>query len=242
MRDLDKELIERYLWGQLSEKELEALHARKESDAEFAAALEEEEKLRQFLRRQEGREKLANLSTDLGREFFPPEKVVPISSWRKMYRPFAIAAAILAAAILTWLWAFPPSPQSLYQTYATHEALELTDRADGASLKRLQDQFNDGRYLDAIPDLVALRATNESDLEIQRALGVSYLETGQLDKALELFIDLAEGESAYAEDGIWYAALTYLRMEETEAAKEWLAKVERGTRWYSSARKLARRL
>ena len=241
MRDLDKELLEGYLWGRLSEEERKQFEQARASDPEFAALVEEEESLRTFLQAQKDRERVRNATDALGKEFFPTMRRSS-PGIRRFLGPITIAATVLIAALLVWFWAFPDSPQSLYQAFAVHDALDLSERDGPGSFAEVEQLFNRGDYAAAIPSLVALQAEDKTDLEVEKALGIAYLESGQLEQALAIFTSLAVTDSAYQQDAVWYTALTYLRMENKEEAAAWLKKIERGSRWYPSSRKLSRRL
>ena len=220
---------------------MDHLERLRKTDQEFAAVLAEEERMRAFLRRQQESKNFSAVNQKLADEYFesPP---VGTSARRRFLLPLVAAAAVVVAALLTWFWAFPASPQSLYQAYAVHDPISLTSRSGGPQLSNTVRNFNDGNYADAVLMLKQLAAETPGDPEVNRALGIAYLETGKLDRALAIFQTLAEGDTSARDDGIWYTALTYLRMEDTVKAKEWLEKVERGTRWYPFARKLSRKL
>ncbi|MCB0707264.1 MAG: hypothetical protein KDC34_18230 [Saprospiraceae bacterium] len=239
MKEHYTDLIERFLWGELSEKELGELEQLRQTDSEFAATLAEEEELKDFLSRQEARENILNNTKELGQTFFVEKKSTRL---RWIYGLSVAAAVLIGISLLTWIWAFPPSTQELYQAYAVHYPLELTERSSDQDLRNLEEAFNSGAYEKAIPLQEAYLIENPDDNEGKLYLGISYLETGKAEDALAIFEALASGTSLYKEEGTWYKALTYLKMEQPEKAKSTLKEIPRESRRYAAARKLSRKL
>ena len=74
MQEEDYQLIDRYLAGQLNEKEKKTVEARLESDPSFAEAMQLEREMALFLRQQPQRERLKEQFATLGEKYFtePP--------------------------------------------------------------------------------------------------------------------------------------------------------------------------
>ncbi|MBR9919954.1 MAG: hypothetical protein GYB31_03885 [Bacteroidetes bacterium] len=242
MKKNDYDLIHKYLWGELSDSEAKEVEERRQNDTAFAAALREEEEMKAFLKKQPAREKLEKASSNLGNQYFqadtPPKQKVK----RRWLYGIAAAAVIAAVFLMTWLWAFPPTAQELYQTYAVHYPLEMTERSSGGSLAAIDKAFNSGEYASAVPLLESHLVQQRADNYALLYYGIAMMESGQVEKALNVFEFLAGGTSLYNEDAKWYRALALLKMERIEEAKEALAEIPRESSRYASARKLQRQL
>ena len=131
----------------------------------------------------------------------------------------------------------------MYEQYAIHPAAAFTRMSGGAGeLSRAEQAFNNKDYATAALQLEAFLEGEPDDTEARYFLGISYLETGQYDKADRLFRQLLEGNSAYTYEGAWYLALSFLRQGNTTATREYLERIPEGSDRYGKAQELLGKL
>ena len=223
--------IQQYLTGKLSREEQEA----------FETAITLNPSLNEEVRMQ-GIAYYTTLSTakeewkqELGKRFDqqPPSDSSTQNLRPLMYLAWA-ACLILLLGVIWWSVppAVPPTHEALYAMYyelpeapaspASNAGLFLAHRAFN-----LQDWGTAQQYYEQL-----LTSSPPEELsEVWLFLGLTYLELGQVDQAVEQFRFL-RGELPYFRGGVqqtapaethegdWYLALTYLRQHNTQAAQE----------------------
>lgn len=238
-------LIEQYLSGELQGAERRQFEERLQEDEALQKqmALYEtvEGTLQEHFRGLEEKQDLLGQLQSISGEFFQEEKKSePKGRVVTLRRTLAFAAAIAAAVILL-IWA--PWQASLYEQYAIHPAAAFTRMSGGAGeLSRAEQAFNNKDYATAALQLEAFLEGEPDDTEARYFLGISYLETGQYDKADRLFRQLLEGNSAYTYEGAWYLALSFLRQGNTTATREYLERIPEGSDRYGKAQELLGKL
>ncbi len=159
------------------------------------------------------------------------------------HRRWSIRAAGAAAAVLLIVIVWQPWQRDLYTRFAHHPRAELTDRSgdardliDGERAYNQQDYAAAaaafGRYLEASPA--------DSDVLFYR--GISLLELGQTDAALQHFRRLFDTDTHYRDAGAWYLGLTYLRREQRDSTAWYLSRLRGSSEYSTEARRLLRKL
>jgi len=168
------------------------------------------------------------------------------SSIKKNYFSYiAIAASIV---VLVGYFIFNSSPTSLeiyseYNNWSNLPSLTSRSDSDNALLVNGEKAFLDKDFEKAENYF----STYLKDLNHPNALlyfGVSNMELGNHDKALNAFNQLIESNAIDSSKGYWYKALTYLKMDDRESVIETLNIIlENGSNYnYTEAQELLEKL
>ena len=218
------ERIDRYLKGQLTEEELQSFEAEMELDADLRneVLLQRDIKIgAEAYFDEELREKLAaveqqqQVSDRPGRRFF-----------FKPWRPVGIAASVVLLLGLAYLILMPSNsgdPQALFASYYQPypnivnpiERSAANIQNDGLS------NYEQGNYQQAVMQFEEeLKQFPQSDFRLfYQAL--AYLEVGDNENALKNLAQINEPGEFY-HPAQWYLALTYLKAENIDEAKNQL--------------------
>ena len=235
-------MIDRYRNGLLSDAERTAFELRLETETELRRALDQERELFDFLAGEHQREALLPELDRLGVQHFKTEsKKAPARtvSLHRRRRWWSVAATILIfLAIGLWWWTRPLTPQQLYAQYATPPTLALTEMGGTETAAALADRyFNAGNYAAALEPLRSL----SDDPRARLALGISLVETDALAEGREILRALAEGNSALRESGRFYLAVSFLKTDEEQQARDLLLEPFGSTRLEARRRELLAR-
>lgn len=243
------ELIDRYLNRNLKGNELSEFEKmlsnnpgfRKEVNLhkEINAALREKDimKLRHELRTIQAKPK-QNLNRNKVVNMFTPN--------RYLFGSVAAAASIILiiGGILLFSKSDNVSKDSLYSNYYNPEEAITIVRSGGntedVTLKEAMMAYQDKNYEDAI-ELFSKEPQNNL---AKFYMGLSYMETGNSEKAIELFNKLiAHQENLFVEQAEWYLGLSYLKIDEYDKAKELLTKIANSDNIYQNdAKKILKNL
>ncbi|MEM7163483.1 MAG: tetratricopeptide repeat protein [Bacteroidota bacterium] len=236
---IDYEKIERYCRGLMDEKERIQFEGEFNSNAELKAEVDFfRANMMDFIQHIKNEEERAHLLKTIKEKegHFNAKsddtKIIPIQ--RKLLRVAAVAAIILAAFYL-----FTPEP-NLYAEYAIHEQVEIVTRGvdELPGLTKGVNAFNGKEYKEAIPFLQKYLENNSEDIEIQFTLGICYLETDQIEKALEVFNAQLQANTVFRRKALWYKSLTFLKSNDIDLAKETLRLVEPDSSYFLRAKSL----
>ena len=138
-------------------------------------------------------------------------------------RRYAVAAAIaLMVGLALWVFLRPPSNASLYADYYEPYAMNFGARGGNADqqLAEAGSLYKNGNYEKAIPVFNSLLNEDiDNEDGVKLALGISYMEMGDNEKAIVYFENLINKKDApYYEQGLWYAALAETKQGENESA------------------------
>ena len=136
----------------------------------------------------------------------------------------AVAAVLLLLLMLPWLIdGDAQSPDELYAAYFEHHLISLAQRdAVDPNLLTLEKLYNDKNYQDAL-DLFETYLNGSIASNLLLGAGISYLETGQPEKARPLFNQIIDSKDFnYADQARWYGALAALKLNDATSAKSFL--------------------
>jgi len=218
-------LIDDYIMARLSKKESMAFeNALRQDDALMREYLLQKDILSglRAYGNQELRAKFKGFQERLNKEH-ETQKIKPPTKIRSLNRWLAAAAAVvLLLAAGFWLISSSTlSPTELYaQNYETYE-VPLTSRSEASGdFATAVDRFTNKNYAAAIPLLLAAVDAAEQKNIVHMAIGVSYMEMEQFEKANEQFeIIIADEDPFLAEQAQWYSGLSALRLNDLEKAK-----------------------
>ncbi len=251
--------IEKYLNGELSEQEQIDFDHKITQDE----ALQKELALHKTffdvkLLRSEKASQFFNMLESVHQEELAKEKEKPAlegkhstdpSMGRRVMlkRVLAVAASLLLPVLCYLLFFQTNKYESLFEAYAIHEKLE-SERSNNPDqiYRKLKTTFHNENYTAVLPlcDAYLEKGTAQNFYyEVYLAKGISLLETGQLNAALENFSAYAQFTVDDKVKGSWYKALTYLKMKDPENCKAALKKVIETDRYKASdAKELLRKL
>jgi len=230
------ELIDRYLQGQLDHAERAAFHQRCEADPEFAAEVKRQVIAEAIARREARAQRFAHFNAIYDQE----AQAGPSGTIRRLW-PYAAAMAAAVALLILLFWPQTKTPQSLYFAYqeapqpasfykgeskapAHTDALEAYNQADYAqAISLLQQQLADStaerpntlRYYLGLSYLFAFDRATETD---------SSPDASYLPRAIQAFQQVEAG-SAFGQQAQWQLALTYLRANRGEEARQLLRNI-----------------
>ena len=221
MRTDDYLKIDQYLQGELPADEIKDFEQRLKEEEDLAAEYEMRQQMNTYLRTQERLPELQKKMAELNSQHFGenPKPALRSIARRRLFMVVGLAAAI---ALLLLVWN-PFSQGQLYDQFADHPALALVEKGETEEqLSSAAQAFENGDFAEAYRLLKSVEATELNNPQVYLALGISALETNQMTEAQQIFADLAGGDSALREYGIWYQALSFVKAEDYEAAKELL--------------------
>jgi len=238
-------LISRYLAADMGLPELAAFEARLAAEPALAAELQRRKEELTFFRTEAAlpdlEAQMATLATqhfqsapegELGQEAWTQVQgkgkkeqgkkggqtaKIRTLNWKRWLPATGIAAAV-ALVLLIW----NPFSTDPYQQFALHAPLYLTEKGDAAAeaATAAQQAFNAGDYAEAHSQLILYLQQNPDDNEARLAFGIAALETDRDAEARAIFIELANGTTAFKDDGQFYLALAYFKAGDTRAKAE----------------------
>lgn len=236
-------LIEKYLNGELNEEEILSFKTRLTEDTDFAQEYNLQKSMNIFLEKDKNAPALKKQFAKLGSEFFQEknnEKVIPIDRKKGNRRSlYGMIGAIAAIALLLFIFN-PFQSGNLYDQYAAHQPLALTEKSTNASIAtEAETFFNQKKYDLAYKNITMYLQENSDDQKAQLVLGISALEIGKDEEARAIFQKIHEGNSALKNYGTWYLALAYLKNKDFDQTKNYLKQIPNSERsLYTKAEKL----
>lgn len=165
----------------------------------------------------------------------------------RQLRPFFRIAAVLAVLIITWWLLLRPAQNPdlfarFYQPYTLD--IPVNTRSPLSPLLSIElheklptalKAYDNGNFSTALEGLEDVLATDPKNETAAFYAGMSCLELGKYDEAIELLSTIANGQGNYAAQAKWYLALTYLKKQQPEQAKELLQQIVSTNGYQSTA-------
>tara|TARA_R110002012_G_scaffold259550_3_gene441140 strand:+ start:29056 stop:29793 length:738 start_codon:yes stop_codon:yes gene_type:complete len=221
MEEHDIALIDRYLSGELSESEAEALRQRLAAEKDFAQLFEDVRYLQKGLERAELEKAWKAIQAAEANIVETAPTGAATFSW-KVWLPAAASVALLV--VVAWFFLLRSTePQALYaeyfEVYPNVEAPIYRDSSTKDSLTSKDLAFR--RYADedygmAIEIFESIQQPDEGTLFY---LGMSYLAKGNAKQAAAVWEPLSNEAEDYKTQIQWYLALAWLKLDEEEKAK-----------------------
>ena len=153
---------------------------------------------------------------------------------------FAIAASLLLLLGFTFFQQFS-SPS--FNDYNNYQKISLTVRGDDDQLiKSAENSFNSRDFENAVTGFEALTEKDPTNSEYQLFYAISLMELNKFEKADAIFGKIAEGNSVYKQQAVWYHALSKLKQENMEASIWLLESIPETSDMYKKAQKLLKKL
>lgn len=235
----DLELIEKYYKGRLAGSELDEFIRREKSDKSFAEKVKsyteimsgidyygEQQEFADTIKGWENEIKEISKKKSISGSVDPPlksdGKVIPINRSNMYWLGAAAASVLIVIAFLTFR---NEEPEQLASAYIEENFTTLpTTMGNGTNnLTAGIGAYNEKEYLEAEQLFRSLSDNEDLAAESSKYLGITYLRTGQYDKAIEQFNKLTEHENLYANPGKFYLAIALMKRsdegDEVEAKK-----------------------
>lgn len=158
----------------------------------------------------------------------------------KPYLKWMSVAAVLIIGLLVWA----PWSANLYEKYAISKEMSVVERGEGDknNLEKAADFYNTGNFASAAKVLQQEYATNKDNSQVAYYYGISLIETAKGEEGRAVLSKLAEGESVFKYDAVYYMALSYVKEKNPKEALVWLEKIPQGSANYDQAKELSKKL
>lgn len=233
--DYDIELIERYFDKDLTSDEMALFERRLQHDEGFKRLFDQERLLIGAIKFEGALSDLEYLQETEKRGLFPDpyrQDNSQMDSQSKLRRliPYAIsAAACLLIVVAAVFYLKSESPQQMASEYTAKNLLYLsTTMSDESDSLRLGVAAYNSHDYDKAGRIFGSIAQKEGSVEAIKNLGLTYLASGEYDKALDQFDMLAKRDDVYVNAGPFYKAVTLMMRSapgDEEEAKEILREV-----------------
>jgi tetratricopeptide (TPR) repeat protein len=246
MATYDKEMIIRYVEGELSAEERQQFEAdlRKDPSLSDEIALYKEVRsvLQDRLKPDEGSDALRTTLQGMNKKYFgvAPATGAKRISMTRWLAGMAAAASVILAVVLLW----PSGKGNYLDSLGRTEMISTTERGGNADslLQQAAVFFNQQQFDKALPLLdKAVKEDSSSQLALFYR-GVAAWHTGAADAARKDLEQVYKGGSLLQYEAAFYMALGYAGQENKPAAKEWLSKIPEGTPVSEKAKELAGKL
>ena len=214
------QLIDDFLMDRLSPKDRTAFEARLQQDAALLKTVETRRQAMtaiDLLGQKVLKAKLDQIHEKVVTN--QPARRVPLMRWAAV----AAGVAVLVAAFFLLLPG-KTDPAVLYQAYYETPNLSGGSRGGDAAIDALKSEaaqsFKSQNYAAAVQQYLAILQQTPNDPYVQLALGLSYMETDDLQNAEKAFAQIIQNEDIlYLHQAKWYQALSFLKTGEVEKAK-----------------------
>jgi len=225
MKDKDI-LIEKYLYEDLSEVELQEFEQRLDSDTDFA----DEVQLRSVI--------FAKTKSDFKQQLKAAHQKAqenPTPKIRPLYYLKRIAAVLILGVLAFVLYRSAGSSDTadmvalhITQTHDAPTTL-MGENDEAAAWKAAKDAYQKGNYEATIREIEKIKSPKT---EQQFYLGLAYLYNKNYDKSTAQFESVIQQNNInYSSTSKWYISLAYLKNKQLEVAKTYLQQIVKDKSW-----------
>ena len=243
MEPQDYTLFENYLSNDLDAEAKTGFETRLQNDTDFKAEFETYKEISEHLEYQfsnaEARENVTKTIENIGDTYFETNTSAEKSSrFNRSY--LAIAASIvIIVGMFGYNWFSVPT----YSDYNNYGDINLTVRGDqNEAINNAENAFNSKEYAEANVYFDKILAKTPNNVDVQFYKGISLIETNNYGEADRVFRSLAEGNSVYKYEAIWYRALSQLKQKDNAGAIAILETIPKEADVYEKAQKLLKEL
>lgn len=153
-------------------------------------------------------------------------------------------AIVLVVIMMVGFWLRETFTGNLYEKYA---ATQMPAPAGGNThadsvLLDATTAFNNKDFTVAAVDLAEVLQLQPGNAQALLYLGISLMQTDQLPKARAVFEKIVRTDPALRYEATWYEALSYVKEENWDTAKDWLEKIPADAPHYAQAQALMKKL
>lgn len=219
--------IEDFLANRLSTEDHSAFAKEITINPKLQLEVERHRVLRDVLRDKKTLNFKRNLQS-IQQEFYEEENEGSVERQKSFFKYWKIAAVgILLLGISGTVW-YNLTPkdtmQDVYIAYYTPYPITSDIRSQTEEdWKTIVQEYAMGNYNKVVSVFETLNTIPLTD-EMRLCIGNSYLQIHQEQKAIELFMGIPN-DSGFYEDGLWYLALTYVKMKDSKNATAILERI-----------------
>ena len=249
MSEINYEIINQYLEGELSGEALLAFEKEMKANPVLAEEVTLYKKINEemHLQAQQDKEEQAltgNLKK-LNEQYFkkPAGKVRSINRW--WYAGVAAAAAAVLFFVIRPFSGSSFNNEKLYTYYIKNvETLPGGERGnpDDSLLVKAADLYNQKDYAKALPLLRDILTRKPDETQVKLASGFSYLQTGHFDSASGVFDEIASGTTVFKNEAVWYKALAALKQNKLDECYRLLESLPAEASRYKEAKELMKKI
>lgn len=214
------EIIEKYLDGELTGEELENFQKALESDEELAPELKLHEDIQKAISQTDVIELRENIAKTIQNAGDGKKRISIRNTW------LVAASVIVLTGTTLAVWFImngSGSNEKLFSMYYyTEEAPAYTRSGAGVSGKIFENAmqlYENRKYEKAIPEIKKVLEKDKDNFTARFFLGMSFIETSQLDDAIIVFKGIIDhNDNLYLDKAAWYLGLCYLRSGEKDKA------------------------
>lgn len=214
-----RELIDRYLQGEMSDKEKVTFEQRLIDEPDLREEFENQKKIIDIVSAGALKEKLEELHL---------RHQIKKRNHGRFYLYTATAVAATFAIVLSFWFMYQPAAGTPYEqmiasVYFKDPGLPtlMSTAETNREFELAMIDYKLGDYRSSLDRLTALSEENPQNDTIRFYLGVNWFELGNFQRAGQLFEELRTSDSRYViEKAEWYSALNYLHLEDREKAGE----------------------
>ena len=157
-----------------------------------------------------------------------------VMGWNLMTIAAAFVLILSTVAIIKFM--ANPSPEAIFNQYYNKYEANIETRSESKENNLLITAiqlYDKGSYTAAIQKFLHIIQTDENNTAARFFLGVSYLETKNIPKAIEnLNVVIYQNDTAFVEHAEWYLALCYVRNGQKKQAVSLLTKISSSQNFY----------
>ncbi len=215
------ETIELYLGGNLKDQELRDFQEKLREDEELRKEVEIHRELNEAFSPSDEKS-LRDTLQEISSEVELSEETPRGGSFRVW--PIAASIALLAVAAFFLINIFFSTPSGFDEFYSPYPAKSITRGTSGGPQSEANIQYSQGNYAQAAILFAEAVDSDPEQTELYIYLGVSYLEVNDYAAAIESLSQIDINEK-FGDDAAWYLAMTYLKTDMPEKAREQLEKI-----------------
>ena len=218
---LHNDLLIRYLDGELSPAERNALTERLRTDAALQEQLTSLQVAVQAIRQFGTTEKVRSIHAEMMQELKGQPKAKVVSFNKTVRFVLAIAASVVVLFIGVRLYtAAQVSPEKLYdQSFVDFNV--SASRGNNESLSVIETHYQQKAYDAVISDLRSANLSAKDSLLV----GLAYLHQNRTPQAIGFFKNLAYSVNDFQQDAEFYLSLSYLKNQEYAKALPLMQKI-----------------
>ena len=236
----DFEHIDDYINGKLGAAESLQLEQQMQEDASFAAMVKEYRQMSSSLSKMvevnsgEGEEKLKAILDPLTKQHFQ-KKSARVITMKRVATVLSIAAC-LAFFITLFIPGTNPGD------FTTSPMPGAAVRGSQTEISTAAKLFNEKKYEAAGNHLETLFAADSANSLVANYLTIAYLKQEKYEKALQIAMKLANGNSVYKKDANFYTAYCFYKKGDIKMAAQYAEKVGKEDSQYPFAKALLKEI
>lgn len=237
MNNMEKyNMIDRYLEGDLTEKEMQQFDDLVQSDTEFADAWSMEQDILEGIEAFGNEQLKAELQAIHEEERGTFKKKAEVKAEAKVvrmrrFRGLAMAASFALVLLAGW-WivnSSGPSDQIAADFYEKPSYTGLRSGEGEADIEKIKGYYESAAYQKAVSELELYLEGQKQNPDGLYYLGICHYELGNYEAASIAFQNLQGLDNEYNDKATWLLALSYVNLDKKEKAKAELQKLKDGT-------------